>query len=184
MMKINKMKNFILTTFFLFAFVSIFAQPGTKYDISGKWYAYDVDGNHLINLDIYVFYNDDIEAYYAQYTHFIGAEASQTGGFKRDCLSCDIPNIIREQEEKSKIIFSTDSTFSFTINRLTAYVDNGSIFYTNDEVYELTLRSIPQKNKIVGEAKKTKKYERWGTRTFTDCTDNCGTIDIIYRLQL
>ena len=84
-----------------------FTQPGTKYDISGKWYAYNANGDRKWNLDFTVFYNEDTEAYYAQYNERY-VEVSTDG-------------ILHFDEEHSnaikattKLSFVSDSSFTFS----------------------------------------------------------------------
>lgn len=178
----------------LFAAVMVlpaFAQPGTKYDISGKWYAYDAEGKHLEDLDIYIFYNSDIEAYYVQYTNYKTVQTRDNGSIHMEDASV--------LKEKSKIDFSSDSTFSFSIDGLLEFRDSkdkGRQFYMKIYKYDLELRYYPQKYKIVGEAKLTRIFEAMGNSDYrsvfqaindgrgkvaVDCTGSCGSVDIIYR---
>lgn len=185
------MKKIVLIAFAVFSIHNGFAQPSTKYDISGYWYAFDAEGKHLEDLDIYVFYNSDIEAYYAQYTDYKTVQTRSDGSIHMEDATV--------LKKKSKIVFSTDSTFAFSIDGLLEFrdsEDNGRQFYVNIFVYDLELRYYPQKRKIVGEAKRTRSFEAMGNSDYpsvfkaindgrgkvaVDCSGNCGSVEIIYR---
>ena len=60
-------RTFLILLLLTTTVLSVFAQPGTKYDIGGKWYAYNAEGKRQKTLDFTIFWNDDVEAYYAKY---------------------------------------------------------------------------------------------------------------------
>lgn len=181
---------------FLLATMSLltFAQPGTKYDISGKWYAYNANGDRKWNLDFTVFYNEDTEAYYAQYNERY-VEVSTDG-------------ILHFDEEHSnaikattKLSFVSDSSFTFSKDWQYVIVDAQNKrwrhqSYLNFFSCSCSLRYIPQKNKLVGRVQYNRYFEGMGNSyyktvmdavkdgqgtVFTDCDGDCGGMDVVYR---
>lgn len=107
------MKKKLLTLFAAILILPAFAQPGTKYDISGNWYAYNVNGKRLENLDINILYNKDIEAYYAQYD-------AMTFIFTRLNQPIDWNNK-QVGREKSKINFESENSFAFFLKYMISH---------------------------------------------------------------
>lgn len=192
-MKNDKMKKTFLATIILFISVFLFAQPGSKYDISGNWYAYDAEGNRIERMDIMIVYNDDLEDYYAHFsewvTSFQGERGYDNGIGKPGEEKVMLHN-------KSRIIFTSDSLFNFSMHILRDIVYNGRQVYVLHHWYDLNLRYIPQKNKIVGYGNKTRVYEAMGNNNYKsvseaiehgrgnvgiDCSGDCGIQEVIYR---
>lgn len=187
------MKKVVL--FFLITVMSfpIFAQPGTRYDISGKWYAYDVNGERVDKLDFTIFYNEGIEAYYAKYN------AAYLYIPKTDERNFDLAKAIREVT--TKLSFESDSSFTFHKWYKFTCINNYSYRRSFEEyrIYfsgDLSLRFIPSKNKIVGRINYDSMFEAFndsnhadideaikhGTgNVLQDCDGNCGGMDVVYR---
>lgn len=176
-----------------YTIISVFAQPGTKYDIRGNWYAYDSEGNRIKSMDIVIAYNDDFEEYYAHFTEWVTSFQGERGysyGF-------GTPGEDKEMlRNKSRIIFTTDSSFTFSMHTLHDITYNGRQVYVLHHWYDFDLRYIPHKNKIVGYGNKTRVYEAIGNHNYNsvseaiehgrgnvgiDCSGDCGTQDVIYR---
>lgn len=188
------MKRLILTMVAFFAFVSLFAQPGSKYDISGNWYAYDANGERQWRLDFTIFYNEDTEAYYAQYNDRY-VEITTDGTIHFD-----------EQHSKAmkattKLSFTSDSSFTFTKDWQYIIKDAQNKRRTY-QVYltffscSCSLRYIPRKNKLVGRVEYSRNFEAMGNSYYetvmdavkhghgnvlNDCDGNCGGMDVVYR---
>lgn len=91
----------------VYTIISIFAQPGTKYDISGKWYAYDANGERNWRLDFTIFYNEDTEAYYAQYCdRYVEISTDGTAHFDEQYSIAT--------KATTKLSFVSDSSFTFS----------------------------------------------------------------------
>lgn len=183
----------VLLAVMAYTIISVFAQPGTKYDISGNWYAYDAEGNRIERMDIMIVYNDDLEYYYAHFpewvTSFQGERGYDNGIGKPGEEKVMLYN-------KSRIIFTSDSSFTFSMHTLRDIVYNGRQMFVVHYWYDLDIRFIPNKNKIVGYGKKTGVYEAMGNKKYksvseavehgygtvsVDCSGDCGTQEVIYR---
>ena len=188
------MKN-ILLLLLTTSFLSVFSQPGTKYDISGKWYAYDVEGKRQRSLDFTIFWNDDVEAYYAKYDAiFLELAKSNIRYFDEDHA-----NVL--MEDKSKLSFDSDS--SFTMYKWHKYIikdarNNRWIYqeYLGYFSCNCSLRFIPSKNKLVGRVQYDRFFDATGDsdyktvedavkngygRVNQDCDGDCGGMDVVYR---
>lgn len=184
------MKKFIVSFFItVISILPLTAQSGTKYDINGYWFAYDAEGNRNKSIDLYIFYNEDLEEYYAQYNYWTELPF-------RDDGSSDWSEEKVLMTRKSIIIFSSDSTFSFPVYTIYQSRYKGSQVTVRHDGYELQLRFIPSKNKMVGHGKKTRVYDAMGNHHYKsvsealehghgtvgiDCSGDCGTIEVIYR---
>lgn len=188
------MKKVVL--FFVTVIMSfpIFAQPGTKYDISGNWYAYDANGDRQWKLDFTIFYNEDTEAYYVKY--------------KERFLEVSSDGVLHFDEEHSvamnattKLTFVSDSSFIFdkywqyvvkdAQNKRWQYQTLFSCFSCS-----CSLRYVPSKNKLVGRVQYDRFFEAMGNSYYKtveeavkhgagnvlqDCDGNCGGMDVVYR---
>lgn len=186
-------RTFLFSLLLTTTVLSVFAQPNTKYDINGKWYAYDADGKRIENLDIRIFYNEDIEAYYAQYD-------AMTFVFTRPNQAIDWNNK-HVGTDKSKITFQSETSFDFFLKymiTIKTMVSNQWQYqsYLLVKAYTLSLRYIPEKDKLVGRANCEKNYEALGNSDYrsiaaaekdgkanilTDCEGGCGGRDVVYR---
>lgn len=187
------MKRFILTAVVFFAFLSLFAQPSTKYDISGNWHAYDVNGERVDKLDFTIFYNEDIEAYYAKYN------AAYLYIPQTDERNFDLAKAIREVT--TKLSLESDSSFTFHKWYKFTCINNYSYCRSFEEYRisfsgDLSLRFIPSKNKLVGRITYDSMFEAFNGsnyadideavkhgagNVFQDCDGNCGGMDVVYR---
>lgn len=183
--------------FLLLATTSIFvhAQPGTKYDITGRWCAYNVEGERVENLDFTVFYNEDVGAYFAKYNGLIVA-VNEKGE-----LDFEEQNANVAREGRAKLIFDSDSSFTVrkvrhfriqnTQNRRRSYEEYCFLFTCT-----CSLKYVPNNNKLVGRVQFESKFEAMGNSRFEhieeamragrayviqDCDGNCGGMDVIYR---
>ena len=187
------MKKKLLTLFAAILILPAFAQPGTKSDISGNWYAYDAEGKRIEALDIYVFYNDDIEAYYEQHDAITFVFTHPNG-----TLDWNNKHVARD---KSKITFLSEDSFEFFLKYMMSIKvkENKRWEYQSYilvEAYTISLRFIPEKDKLVGIANREKMYEALGNSDYSsvseaakegkanilnDCEGNCGGKDVVYR---
>lgn len=189
------MKKILLTLFAAVLILPVLAQPGTKYDISGKWYAYNANGERQKSLDFTIFYNDDVEAYYAKYdANYMYLAESKTRSFNTD-------NAIVLQDDVSKLSFDSDT--SFTVYKWHQYIiknaQNKRWSYQEYLTYfscVCSLRYIPNKDKLVGRVQFGRIYEATGDsdyksvvdavkngygKVYQDCDGNCGEMDVVYR---
>lgn len=187
------MKKIVLAVVSLLASFPTFAQPGTKYDISGKWYAYDANGKRVEKLDFTIFYNEDIEAYYAKYN------AAYLYIPQTDERNFDLAKAIREVT--TKLSLESDSSFTFQKWYKFTCINNYSYRQSFEEYRsffsgDLSLRFIPSKNKLVGRINYDSMFEafngsnyadideavKYGAATVvSDCEGNCGERDLVYR---
>lgn len=186
----------VLLTAMVYTIISIFAQPGTKYDISGKWYAYDANGERNWRLDFTIFYNEDTETYYAQYKDRY-VEMTTDGTIHIDEQhSSAIMNATTK-----KLSFTTDS--SFTFNKEWQYIIGDAEnrrrtyqLYLSFFTCSCSLRYISNKNKLVGRVEYNRNFEAMGNShyetvmdavkngrgtVFIDCDGDCGGMDVVYR---
>lgn len=190
------MKKIVLIIFAVFSIHNGFAQPGTKYDISGYWYAYDTQGKRQESLDLYIFYNEDVEAYYAKYNAILCEFYNGMGS-----LHFDEQHATVLREEMSKLSFDSDSSFSVSKWRQFIVKDTQNKrwqyqVYLSYDSYSCSLRYVPVKNKLVGRVSYNRVFEAMGDsdyrtvqdavkngygRVYQDCDGNCGGIDVVYR---
>ena len=188
------MKKQLLTLFAIVLILPVLAQPGTKYDISGKWYAYNANGDREWKLDFTIFYNEDTEAYYAKYKERL-VEVSTDG-----VLHFDEEHSVG-MEATTKLSLESDS--SFTFDKYWQYVvkdaRNKRWQYQTLLSYfscSFSLRYIPGKNKLVGRVQFDRFFEAMGNSDYKtvqdavrngkgnvlqDCDGNCGGMDVVYR---
>lgn len=187
------MKKILLTLFAAILILPAFAQSGTKYDISGNWYAYDVNGGRVDKLDFTIYYNEDIEAYYAKYN------AAYLYIPQTDERNFDLANAIREVT--TKLSFVSDSSFTFHKWYKFTCINNYSYRRSFEEYRisfsgDLSLRFIPRKNKLVGRINYDSMFEAFNGSNYADldeavkhgagnvlqdCDGNCGGMDVVYR---
>ena len=186
------MKKVVLFFVITVMYFPIFAQPGTKYDISGKWYAYNAAGKRQETLDMTIYYNEDIEAYYAQNDAALVVLETEGG-----TLDMDNPIVLRTKTYKLQ--FDSDSSFHFDgfwrmFSIGTKNMKHQSYLY--EFSCALSLRYIPSKNKIVGRVQYDGVFEALGNTNYKlvrdavnhgagnvlqDCDGDCGGIDVVYR---
>lgn len=190
-------RTFLFSLLLTTTVLSVFAQPGTKYDIGGKWYAYNAEGKRQKALDFTIFWNDDVEAYYAKYDAiFLEVAKDDTRYFNEEHA-----NVIRT--DMSKLSFDSDS--SFTLYKWHQYIIKDArnkrwIYqeYFNYFSCNCSLRFIPGKNKLVGTIQYSRIIDATGDsdyktvqeavknghgKVYQDCDGDCGEMDVVYRRQ-
>lgn len=187
------MKKQFLTLLAAILILPAFAQPAPNNDISGNWYAYDAEGKRIEYLDIYVFYNEDIGSYYEQHDAIIFV-------FTRPNEAIDWNNK-QVGRDKSKITFLSEDSFEFFLKyMMTIKVKKNERWqyqsYLLVEAYTISLRLIPEKDKLVGKANCERMYEALGNSDYSsvsaaekagkahilnDYEGDCGGKDVVYR---
>lgn len=187
------MKRLVIIAIATFSVFNTFAQSDTKYDLSGYWYAYNSEGKRIEDLDIYVFYDENIEAYYAQYNAmtFVFSSLNQPIDWNNKQVGKD----------KSKITFDSETSFDFFLKYMKTIKTKESDqwqyqSYLLVKAYTISLRYISEKDKLVGRANCEKSHEALGNSNYRtiaaaekdgrakvliDCEGSCGGMDVIYR---
>lgn len=188
------MKKFFSVVFLIILTTSISAQPNTKYDISGNWYAYDANGDRQWKLDFTIFYNEDTEAYYVKYKERF-LEVSSDGVLHFDEGHSVAMNATTKPSFVSDSSFTFDKYWQYVVkdarNKRWQYQTLLSYFSCS-----CSLRYIPSKNKLVGRIQYDRFFEAMGNSDYKtvdeavkhgagnvlqDCEGKCGGMDVVYR---
>lgn len=193
----NSMRRLVFLLLGLIFVVPLSSQTSTKYDISGHRYAYNARGERQESLDLFIFYNEDVEAYYAKYNAILCEFYTGMGS-----LHLDERNATVLREDMSKLSFYSDSSFSVSKWRQFIVKDIQNKrwqfqLYLSYDSYSCYLRYVPLKNKLVGRVSCNRVFEAMGDsnyktvqdaikngygRVYQDCEWNCGGIDVVYRI--